>query len=109
MPLDGEYEPNPTPWVRAQVDLYESSRGAEGVTDPLHGRPTVILTSRGARSGKLRKTPLMRVEHDGRYAAVGSQGGAPTHPRWVYNFRADPRVGLPDGPHKQSMVVREVT
>jgi deazaflavin-dependent oxidoreductase (nitroreductase family) len=69
----------------------------------------VIITNRGARSGKLRKTPLMRVEHDGRYAAVASQGGAPTHPFWYYNFRADPRVELQDGPVKREFVAREVT
>jgi deazaflavin-dependent oxidoreductase (nitroreductase family) len=69
----------------------------------------VIITNRGARSGKLRKTPVMRVEHDGRYAAVASQGGAPTHPFWYYNLRADPRVELQDGPRKQDMVARQAT
>ena len=106
MPLDGEYEPNPTPWVRAQVELYESSRGAEGVTDPLHGLPTVVLTSRGARSGKLRKTPLMRVEHDGRYAAVASLGGAPTNPSWYHNLTSNPVVELQDGPERRDMRAR---
>jgi deazaflavin-dependent oxidoreductase (nitroreductase family) len=108
MPLDGEYEPNPTPWVRAQVELYESSHGAEGVTDPLHGRPTVILTSRGARSGKLRKTPLMRVEHDGRYAAVASLGGAPTNPSWYHNLTSNPLVELQDGPERRDMRARQL-
>ncbi|MBO0518183.1 nitroreductase/quinone reductase family protein, partial [Streptomyces beijiangensis] len=80
MPLQGEYEPSPTQWVRDQVELYESSGGAEGTT--LQGRPVVLLTTRGARSGKLRKTPVMRVEHEGRYAVVASLGGAPRHPVW---------------------------
>jgi deazaflavin-dependent oxidoreductase (nitroreductase family) len=68
----------------------------------------VIITNRGARSGKLRKTPVMRVEHNGRYAAIASQGGAPTHPRWYYNLRADPFVELQDGARKQDMIAREV-
>jgi len=109
MPVEGEYEPSTQGWVREQVELYESSGGTQGTTLRETGLPVVVITNRGARSGKLRKTPLMRVEHDGRYAAVGSQGGAPANPRWVYNFRADPRVELQDGPHKQSMVAREVT
>ncbi len=75
----------------------------------LRGMPVVLMTSRGARSGKVRKTPLMRVEHDGRYALVASQGGAPTHPRWYYNLVADPHIQLQDGPVKSDMVAREVT
>jgi deazaflavin-dependent oxidoreductase (nitroreductase family) len=109
MPVDGEYEPSTQSWVRDQVELYESSGGTLGTTLRDTGLPVVIITSRGARSGKVRKTPLMRVEHDGRYAAVASQGGAPSHPRWYYNFRADPRVGLQDGPHRWEMAAREVT
>ncbi|MFI5068893.1 MAG: nitroreductase family deazaflavin-dependent oxidoreductase [Streptosporangiales bacterium] len=109
MPIKGEYEPSPQQWVRDQVELYEKTGGAEGSTLRDTGLPVVIITSRGARSGKLRKTPVMRVEHEGRYAAVASQGGAPTHPFWYYNFRADPRVGLQDGPRTQEMVAREVT
>ena len=109
MPIEGEYEPSAAAWVRDQVAEYESSGGARGTTLRDTGLPVVIITNRGARSGKQRKTPLMRVEHDGRYAAVASQGGAPTHPRWYYNFRADPHVGLQDGPRKQDMVAREVT
>jgi deazaflavin-dependent oxidoreductase (nitroreductase family) len=107
MPLDGEYEPSSQQWVRDQVDLYERSGGTEGTT--LRGLPVIILTSRGARSGKLRKTPLMRVEHEGRYAAVASQGGAPKHPVWYHNLVADPHVELQDGPVRQDMVAREVT
>jgi len=109
MPVEGEYEPSPRAWVREQVELYEGSGGAQGTTLRDTGLPVVIITNRGARSGKLRKTPVMRVEHDGRYAAVASQGGAPTHPFWYYNLRADPHIELQDGPRKQDMVAREVT
>jgi deazaflavin-dependent oxidoreductase (nitroreductase family) len=109
MPVEGEYEPSPQDWVREQVELYEGSGGTQGTTLRDTGLPVVIITNRGVRSGKLRKTPLMRVEHDGRYAAVASQGGAPVHPRWYYNFSADPRVELQDGPRKQDMIAREVT
>ncbi len=91
MPQPDDYEPSPRNWVREQVELYESSGGTQGTTLADTGLPVVIITNRGVRSGKLRKTPLMRVEHDGRYAAVASQGGAPTHPNWYYNFRANRR------------------
>jgi deazaflavin-dependent oxidoreductase (nitroreductase family) len=107
MPLNGEYEPSPAKWVRDQVAHYESSGGTEGTT--LHGLPVVILTSVGARSGKLRKAALMRVEHDGRYAIVASLGGSDKNPVWYSNVRAHPLVELQDGPHKQDMVAREVT
>jgi deazaflavin-dependent oxidoreductase (nitroreductase family) len=109
MPLEGTYEPSTQAWVREQVELYESSGGTEGTTLRDTGLPVVIITNRGARSGKLRKTPLMRVEHDGRYLAVASQGGAPTHPAWYANFLADPHVELQDGPRKQDMVARELS
>ncbi|GAA2767928.1 nitroreductase family deazaflavin-dependent oxidoreductase [Streptomyces paradoxus] len=109
MPLEGEYEPSPTQWVRKQVELYESSGGTEGTTLQGSNMPVVVLTSRGARSGKLRKTPVMRVEHEGRYAAVASLGGAPQHPVWYFNILADPHVELQDGPVKQDMTAREVT
>jgi F420H(2)-dependent quinone reductase len=109
MPVDGEYEPSSQGWVRDQVELYENSGGTQGTTLRDTGLPVVIITNRGARSGKVRKTPLMRVEHDGRYAAVASQGGAPSHPLWYHNFRADRRVELQDGPHKWDMVARELT
>ncbi len=107
MPLDGEYEPSTSEWVRDQVALYEGSGGLEGTT--LRDLPVVILTSRGAASGKIRKTPLMRVEHDGIYAVVASQGGAPTHPLWYFNLMADPRVELQDGPVTSDRTAREVT
>ncbi|MFI9625963.1 nitroreductase family deazaflavin-dependent oxidoreductase [Streptomyces sp. NPDC052042] len=105
MPLQGEYEPSPEKWVRDQVELFEGSGGTEGTM--MRGLPVVILTSRGARSGKIRKTPLMRVEHDGTYAVVASQGGAPNHPVWYHNVVADPRVELQDGPVRQDMNARE--
>jgi deazaflavin-dependent oxidoreductase (nitroreductase family) len=106
MSLTGEYEPSPQQWVRDQVELYESSGGTEGTT--LNGRPVVVVTHRGARSGKLRKTPVMRVEHDGRYALVASRGGAPTHPLWYANVVAEPHVELQDATEKHDMVAREV-
>ncbi|MFI0737361.1 nitroreductase family deazaflavin-dependent oxidoreductase [Streptomyces sp. NPDC021100] len=106
MPLEGEYEPSPEQWVRDQVELYESSGGTEGTT--LRGMPVVVLTTRGAKSGKLRKTPVMRVEHEGRYAVVASLGGAPKHPVWYHNLKADPRAELQDGPLRQDMTAREV-
>jgi F420H(2)-dependent quinone reductase len=109
MPIEGEYEPSTAAWVRDQVEEYESSGGMRGTTLRDTGLPVVIITNRGARSGKLRKTPVMRVEHGGRYAAVASQGGAPAHPFWYYNFRAHPRVELQDGPARGEFVAREVT
>ncbi|MGW5007804.1 nitroreductase family deazaflavin-dependent oxidoreductase [Streptomyces parvulus] len=109
MPLDGEYEPSPTKWVRDQVELYESSGGTEGTTLQNTGLPVIVLTSRGARSGKIRKTPLMRVEQDGTYAVVASLGGAPKHPVWYFNVKADPHVELQDGPVRRDMTAREIT
>ena len=108
MPVEGEYEPSPWAWVRDQVELYESSGGTRGTTLRDTDLPVVVITVRGARTGKVRKTPVMRVEHDGRYAAVASKGGAPAHPRWYYNFRANPFVELQDGPHRWEMIAREV-
>jgi deazaflavin-dependent oxidoreductase (nitroreductase family) len=107
MPLTGEYQPSPTKWVRDQVELYESSGGKEGTT--MRDMPVIVLTTVGAKSGKIRKTPLMRVEHDGRYAAVASQGGAPTHPVWHWNLSAHPQAELQDGPERGDMVARLVT
>src|SRR5688572_2490296 len=107
MPLTGEYEPSPSKWAADQAELIESSNGAEGTT--LNGMPVVLLTTRGAKSGKLRKTPLMRVEHDGKYAIVASLGGAPKNPVWYYNVKADPHVELRDGRTTRDMVAREVT
>src|SRR6266849_10994605 len=95
MPMP-EYIPSSRAWVRDQVELYERSGGTQGTTLRDTGLPVVIVTNRGARSGKVRKTPVMRVEHEGRYAAVASMGGAPTHPVWYHKLRAHPRVRLQD-------------
>jgi len=105
MPLTGEYEPSPASWARDQVETYERSGGTAG--NEMNGKPVIILTSVGAKSGKLRKIPLMRVEHDGEYAVVASLGGAPQHPVWYYNLTADPHVELQDGPTKKDYVARE--
>jgi F420H(2)-dependent quinone reductase len=109
MTADGDYAPSTAGWVRDQVELYESSGGTKGTTLRDTGLPVVIVTNRGVRTGKRRKTPLMRVEHDGRYAAVASQGGAPSNPGWYYNLRADPEVELQDGPDRWRMTARELT
>src|ERR1700759_5743970 len=109
MPVEGEYEPSAQAWVRDQVELYESSGGTKGTTLRDTGLPVVIVTNLGASSGKVRKTPVMRVEHDGRYAMVASKGGAPAHPVWHYNVRANPRGELQDGPRKQHMIARELS
>lgn len=106
MPLSGEYAPSPNEYVRNQVADYEATGGAEGGT--MQGRPVVILTTLGTKSGKLRKTPLMRVEHDGQYAVIASQGGAPTNPQWYFNIRQHPLVELQDGTVRQDMTAREV-
>ena len=106
MALTGEYEPSPEKWVRDQVEAYEASGGTRGNTLRDTGRPVVIVTSIGARSGKIRKTPLMRVEHAGCYALVASQGGAPKHPTWYFNLLEHPRVQVQDGPVPRDMTVR---
>ena len=108
MALTGEYVPSSHQWVRDQVATYERSGGTEGTTLGDTGLPVVIVTSLGARSGKVRKTPLMRVEHDGCYALVASQGGAPTHPYWYHNLVAHPEVELQDLAEKRSYRVRLV-
>src|SRR5215469_15830130 len=109
MPVTGEYEPSPRQWVRDQVDLFEDSGGTEGTTLLDTGLPVVIVTSLGAKTGKVRKTPLMRVEHDGRYAAVASLGGAPKNPVWYYNLKANPKVQLQDGPMRSDLTARELS
>ena len=109
MSLEGEYEASPSEWVRDQVELYERTAGAEGNTLRDTGLPIVIVTTRGNKSGKIRKTPLMRVEHGGEYAFIASQGGAPTHPVWYYNLTADPdSVTIQDGPTPFAVSVREI-
>ena len=107
MSLNGEYEPSTAQWVRDQVDEYEGSGGSAGTT--MRDMPVIIVTTRGAKSGKVRKVPLMRVEYDGEYAAVASMGGAPKNPVWYHNLVADPRVELRDGTLVQAMTAREVT
>lgn len=107
MPLTGEYEPSTSDWAREQADLYESSGGTKGTT--LRGLPVILLTSVGAKSGKLRKTALMRVEHDGEYAVIASLGGAPKHPVWYFNLKKQPHVELQDGPVKKDYLAREVS
>ncbi|WP_314036299.1 nitroreductase family deazaflavin-dependent oxidoreductase [Dietzia sp. CH92] len=107
MPLTGEYEPSPSRWVRDQVEQYERTDGAEA--SDLGGIPVVIVTTVGNKSGKLRKTPLMRVEHDGAYALVASQGGAPSHPFWYWNIVAEPHVMVQDKDHVGDYTAREVT
>jgi deazaflavin-dependent oxidoreductase (nitroreductase family) len=105
MPLSGEYAPSTTDWARKQAEAYEAS-GGEQASD-MRGMSIIVLTSVGAKTGKLRKTALMRVEHDGQYAVVGSLGGAPKHPLWVYNLRSQPLVELQDGPEKHDYIARE--
>ncbi|HVA70420.1 MAG TPA: nitroreductase family deazaflavin-dependent oxidoreductase [Acidimicrobiales bacterium] len=110
MPVEGEYEPSPAQWVRDQVAEYESSGGTRANTLRDTGRPIVIFTTRGQRSGKVRKTPVMRVEHDGEYALVASKGGAPENPLWYYNLVAYPdEVMLQDGPEPFDVTVRQIS
>lgn len=107
MSLEGEYEPSSWDFVAKQVETYESSGGTKGVN--LQGTPCVIITMRGHRSGNIRKIAVMRVEHEGAYAAVASQGGAPVNPGWYYNLKANPEVRLQDGPDLYDMQARELT
>ncbi len=105
MPLDGEYLPSTSDWARKQAELIESSGGTAGLT--LDGRRVIVLTTRGARTGALRKTALMRVEHEGEYAVVASRGGAPTHPQWYFNLLSHPEVELQDGTQRHDYVAHE--
>jgi len=107
MPLQGEYEPSSAKWVRDQVEEYESSGGTRGTT--LRGVPVVVVTSVGASSGKLRKNPVMRVEHDGVYAAVASKGGTPQNPAWYRNLVEHPLVELQDGAAKADYTAHETS
>ncbi|AFU01685.1 nitroreductase family deazaflavin-dependent oxidoreductase [Nocardia brasiliensis] len=109
MPFEGEYGPSPAQWIREQVELYERSGGTQGTTLWDTGLPVVIVTMRGGKSGKIRKIPLMRVEHEGRYAAVASKAGYPRHPVWYFNLKSDPHVELQDGAVRQEMTAREIT
>ena len=109
MSLEGEYEPSSSQWVRDQVAEYEASGGQRANTLSDTGLPVIIVTSRGNKSGKIRKTPLMRVEHDGEYLLVASKGGAPKHPVWYYNLKADPdAITIQDGPKPFDATVREL-
>jgi deazaflavin-dependent oxidoreductase (nitroreductase family) len=109
MATHAEYQPSPAQWVRDQVEAYERSGGREANTLRDTGLPIIVVTTRGNKTGKVRKTPLMRVEHDGEYALVASKGGAPTHPVWYYNLVAGPTaVTIQDGPEPQAFKVRQV-
>ncbi len=101
-----DYDPSPLGWVRNQAQRYEASDGAEANT--IAGKPIVLLTMRGAKTGRTRKIPLMRVEHDGRYAAVASMGGQPQNPTWYANLKAHPEITLQDGPQRTPMRAREL-
>ena len=107
MPLTGEYEPSTADWARKQAERYEESNGAK--SGSLRGRPIIVLTSVGAKTGRLRKTALMRVEHDGTYAVVASLGGAARNPVWYHNLKKEPHVELQDGPTKRDYRAREVS
>jgi deazaflavin-dependent oxidoreductase (nitroreductase family) len=106
MPLSGEYEPSTSDWARENAEKYIESGGTDGTE--LQGRPVILLTSIGAKTGKIRKTPLMRVEHGGEYAVVASLGGAPKNPVWYHNIKAHPRVELQDGTVNKDYEAREV-
>ncbi len=109
MPLNGEYEPSPSEWVREQVEAYERSGGAEANTLRDTGLPIIVVATYGTSSGKIRKFPVMRVEHNGEYAIVASKGGAPTHPLWYRNLQAHPDdVTVQDGPEPFDVTVREI-
>ena len=107
MPLTGEYEPSTSAWARKHAEIYEATNG--GQSGDLRGRPVIVLTSVGAKTGKLRKTALMRVEHAGVYAVVASLGGAPKNPVWYHNLKNNPHVELQDCATKRDYTAREVT
>ena len=107
MPLTGDYEPSTSAWARKHAETYEATEGEQ--SGDLRGRPIIVLTSVGAKTGKLRKTALMRVEHAGTYAVVASRGGAPKHPVWYFNLKANPHVELQDRATKHDYIAREVT
>ena len=107
--LTGDYAPSPADWVREQVEAFEASGGTAANTLLDTGYPIVVITNRGAKSGKIRKTPVMRVERDGRYLAVASKGGGPVDPLWTNNFRTNPDVELQDGTFKGRFRARELS
>ena len=106
MPLSGDYEPSTSDWARENAEKYMESGGTDGTE--LQGKPVILLSTIGAKTGKIRKTPLMRVEHGGEYAIVASLGGAPKNPVWYHNVKAHPRVELQDGPVTRDYEAREV-
>lgn len=106
MPLHGEYLPSTSEWARRQADQFEASQGAEA--NEMQGKPIIVLTTIGAKTGGLRKTALMRVEHDGLYAVVASRGGAPKHPAWYWNLKKNPHVQLQDGAEVGDYMAREL-
>jgi deazaflavin-dependent oxidoreductase (nitroreductase family) len=107
MTIEGDYHPSPTDWVRKQVETIEATGTTESVD--IKGRPVILMTMRGAKTGGVRKVPVMRVEHGGEYAVVASKGGAPHHPQWYYNLLASPRVQMQDGRVSREYSVRELT
>jgi deazaflavin-dependent oxidoreductase (nitroreductase family) len=107
--VEGEYVPSAVGWVRDQVEAYERSGGREANTLRDTGIPVIVVTMRGNKSGNVRKIALMRVEHDGEYALVGSYGGRPQHPVWVHNLAANPDITIQDGPEPFEASVRQVT
>lgn len=107
MPLHGDYAPGTSAWARKQAEAYEASNGEK--SGQLSGKPIIVLTSVGAKTGKLRKTALMRIEHDGEYAVVASRGGAATNPTWYHNLAKNSHVELQDGPRKLDYRAREVS
>ena len=109
MGIAGEYEPSTWGWVADQVAEYEASNGERANTLRDTGLPIIVMTTVGHKSGKVRKVPLMKVEHEGEYAIVASKGGAPAHPGWYYNLVADQNVLIQDGPAPFDAQVRLVT
>lgn len=109
MAIEGDYEPSTWDWVKEQVDLYESTGGVEGNTLRDTGMPIIVMTTVGHKSGKVRKVPLMKVEHEGEYAIIASKGGSPAHPGWYHNLMADSNVMIQDGPEPFDTEVRLVT
>lgn len=106
MSLTGEYRPSTSQWAREQAEKFEASGGTEA--NELRGMPIIVLTTVGAKSRALRKTALMRVEHEGQYAVIASLGGAPNEPKWANNIRQNPHVDLQDGSNKLDYLAREV-
>ncbi|UJP08820.1 nitroreductase family deazaflavin-dependent oxidoreductase [Microbacterium sp. KUDC0406] len=107
MPLTGEYLPSTSSWAREQAERFEATAGAEA--NDMQGKPIIVLTTVGTKTGALRKTALMRVEHDGDYVVVASKGGAPDEPKWAGNMRRQPHVELQDGPERHDYTARELT